>query len=211
MEHEGSRLIADPRVLVFDLGGVLLHLNSPKQAFDLEMDEGEFLDRWIHSSSVRDFERGLIDEETFARNIVDEACLPYDWRVFLNKFDAWPGQLYPGTTEMLDDLAASYRCVLLSNTNAMHWERAGVGDELAHRFEKSFLSYRTGQLKPDHDVYHMVQMELDCEPHRIAFFDDNPINVEAARDCGWQSFVTKGVDELRTSLSQLGIRYSPRI
>ncbi len=200
-----------PQVLVFDLGGVLLHLNSPKQAFDLEMDEGEFLDRWIHSSSVRDFERGLVDAESFAKNIVDEARLPYDWREFLNKFDAWPEQLYPGIVELLDGLGEDYRCVLLSNTNAMHWERTGVCDELAPRFEKLFLSYQTGRLKPDHDVYQMVQLELDCEAHCIAFFDDNPINVEAARDCGWQSFVTKGADELQKSLQRPEIGFSSRI
>ena len=190
---------------MFDLGGVLLHLRSPQQAFDLQMSDSDFLHRWIHSSSVRDFERGMMDEETFAKNIVDEANLPYDWREFLVRFDKWPDQLYPGTIDMLDELATDYRCVLLSNTNAMHWERAEFGDELAPRFEKLFLSYQTGRIKPDHDVYQMVQMELDCEPHRIAFFDDNPINVEAARACGWQAYMTKGIDELRTSLRRVGI------
>ena len=190
---------------MFDLGGVLLHLRSPQQAFGLQMSDSDFLHRWIHSSSVRDFERGMMDEETFAKNIVDEANLPYDWREFLVRFDKWPDQLYPGTIDMLDELATDYRCVLLSNTNAMHWERAEFGDELAPRFEKLFLSYQTGRIKPDHDVYQMVQMELDCEPHRIAFFDDNPINVEAARACGWQAYMTKGIDELRTSLRRVGI------
>lgn len=199
-----------PQVLVFDLGGVLLHLNSPKQAFDLPLSEHDFLQRWIQSSSVRDFERGLIDPEAFARNIVDEAGLPYDWREFLKKFAAWPGQLYPGIADLLDSLRTNYRCVLLSNTNAMHWERHGIGDELAPRFEGLFLSYLTGRLKPDHDVYEMVQMELDCAPKRIAFFDDNPTNVAAAKMCGWQSFVTKGVNELHTALNGLGIKYSSR-
>ena len=197
--------MTDPRLLVFDLGGVLLHLTNPQQAFDLQMSESEFLERWIHSPSVRDFERGLVDEETFARKIVDEADLPYDWREFMDKFDAWPDQLYPGILDLLDDIASNHRCILLSNTNAMHWERAGIGNELSPRFEKVFLSYLTGRLKPDPDVYHMVQAELGCEPKQIVFFDDNPANVKAAENCGWQSILTKGFDELRDSLQRLGL------
>jgi len=196
-----------PQALVFDLGGVLLHLNSPQQTFDLQISESDFLQRWIHSSSVRDFERGLVDAESFARNIVEEADLPYDWREFLDRFNAWPDQLYPGVVEILEALGKHYRCVLLSNTNAMHWERPEYCDELASRFEKLYLSYQTGRLKPDHDVYQMVQSELDCEPQQIVFFDDNPTNVEGARNCGWHSYVTKGVDELQASLLRLGISF----
>jgi HAD superfamily hydrolase (TIGR01509 family) len=205
MEYEDSRLMTAPRALVFDLGGVLLHLNRPQLAFDLQMNESDFLQRWLYSASVRDFERGMIDAETFARSLVDEAELPYDWREFLDKFDSWPDKLYPGILDLLDDVASTHRCVLLSNTNAMHWERAGVGDKLSPRFEKIFLSYLTGQLKPDPDVYEMVQAELNCEPNQIVFFDDNPANVDAARDCGWQSFVTKGPGELKAWLDQAGI------
>jgi len=190
---------------VFDLGGVLLHLNGPREAFDLQMTEDEFLDRWIHSPSVRDFERGTLDEESFARNMVDEAGLPYDWREFIEKFNAWPDKLYPGILELLDDVASTHRCTLLSNTNAMHWERAGIGDELSPRFEQVFLSYVTGRLKPDADAFRMVQKELGCEAHQIVFFDDNPANVEAASDCGWRSFATKGIDELRDKLKLVGV------
>jgi HAD superfamily hydrolase (TIGR01509 family) len=196
--------MTDSRVLVFDLGGVLLHLNSPREAFDLEMDEGEFLRHWIHSKSVREFERGAVDAESFARSIVDEVSLNYDWREFLTKFNSWPDKLYPGITELLDEARASHRCVLLSNTNALHWNQTGVGDLLTPRFESVFLSYITGKLKPDADVYDMVRRKLNCDPDQIVFFDDNPVNVEAARECSWQSALVKGVDELRESLQRMG-------
>jgi HAD superfamily hydrolase (TIGR01509 family) len=197
--------MTESRILAFDLGGVLLRLNSPRETFDLEMGEGEFLKQWIHSKSVRDFERGAIDAESFARSIVDEASLNYDWREFLTKFNSWPDKLYPGITELLDEVRASHRCVLLSNTNAMHWDQTGVGDLLAPRFESVFLSYITGKLKPDADVYDMVRRELNCDPAQIVFFDDNPVNVEAARECGWQSTLIKGAGELKISLQRMRV------
>jgi len=197
--------MAGERVLLFDLGGVLLRLNSPEQAFGLQMSESEFLERWIHSPSVREFERGAIDAESFARSIVTETDLPYDWREFLEKFDAWPDQLYEGITDLLDNIPSTCRCALLSNTNAIHWHRDGVASELAHRFEKVFLSYLTGRLKPDVDAYHQVQKDLGCDADQIVFFDDNPANILAAKECGWHSTLTRGPGELRTALDELGV------
>jgi putative hydrolase of the HAD superfamily len=193
------------KVLLFDLGGVLLRLNDPHQTFGLQTSEVKFLERWIHSPSVRDFERGAIDAEKFARGIIREADLPYTWQDFLRKFDDWPDELYPGITELLDSIPPQYRRVLLSNTNTIHWHRTGVADRLEYRFEKVFLSYLTGRLKPDRDAFHMVQVELGCDAGEIVFFDDNPANILAANECGYQSVLTRGVDELRASLRQLGI------
>ena len=196
----------DIKVLLFDLGGVLLRLNDPAETFGLQTGSDEFLEHWIHSPSVREFERGAIDAESFARSIVREAELPYSWQDFLKKFDDWPDELYVGITELLDSIPSQYRRVLLSNTNAIHWHRSGVADALAHRFENVFLSYLTGRLKPDQDAFRMVHVELDCEAGEIVFFDDNPANILAAKEYGLRSVLINGVDELRVSLRQLRIR-----
>jgi glucose-1-phosphatase len=197
--------MSDIRVLLFDLGGVLLRLNNQIDIFGLPMDSDEFLTRWIHSPAVREFERGAIDAESFAKAIVVESDLPYSWHEFLRRFEAWPDRLYPGTREMLDSIPLRYQRALLSNTNAIHWHRDGIADELAGRFNCVFLSYLTGQLKPDREAFQLVQDELNCEAGEIAFFDDNPANTEAAKKWGCQSFLTSGMKELRSSLEILGV------
>jgi putative hydrolase of the HAD superfamily len=197
--------MTDIKVLLFDLGGVLLRLNNQSEIFDLPEDDGAFLARWIRSPAVREFERGAIEAESFAKAIVIEADLRYDWREFLQRFNAWPDKLYPGITDLLDGIPPGYRRVLLSNTNAIHWHRAGIADELAHRFDSVFLSYITGRLKPDLDAFDMVRSELDCVAEQMVFFDDNPANISAAEEFGCRSVLTKGVDELRMSLRQLGV------
>ncbi len=197
--------MADIKVLMFDLGGVLLRLNSQGEIFDFQMDESEFLSRWIRSPAVREFERGAIDAETFARAIVDEADLPYAGHEFLRRFAAWPDQLYPGITAMLDGIPTQYRRVLLSNTNAIHWHRKGISDELVSRFDGVFLSYLTGRLKPDTDAYQMVLDEMQCRAHQVVFFDDNPANIASANELGIQSFLTRGAGELRETLGRLKI------
>jgi len=195
----------DFKVLLFDLGGVLLRLNSQSEIFDLPIDDSEFLQRWIRSPAVREFERGAIDAESFAKALVVEADLPYKWREFLKRFEAWPERLYPGVPDLLDNIPSRYRRVLLSNTNAIHWHRDGVADELTNRFENVFLSYVTGRLKPDRESFQLVRDQLDCEAGQIVFFDDNPANVCAATEFGCHSILTKGAGELRTSLEKLRV------
>jgi len=192
-------------ILLFDLGGVLLELKCPQETFGLEADEAQFLDKWIRSPAVREFERGAIDAQTFAKSIVSEAALPYDWQEFLQRFDSWPDRLYPGILAILDAIPGRYRRALLSNTNAGHWHQPGVADQLEKRFEKIFLSYQTGHVKPDREAFLLVQNEFGCGADQIAFFDDNPANVAAAAAFGCQSMLTRGIDELRSSLNALGI------
>jgi putative hydrolase of the HAD superfamily len=205
VEHKDSQLMKNIKVLLFDLGGVLLQLNSHREVFSLPMDESEFLSRWLRSPAVREFERGAIAAESFAKAIVIEADLPYDWREFLERFHAWPDELYPGITDLLDRIPPNYQRALLSNTNAIHWQHEGIADKLTNRFEYVFLSYVTGRLKPDHEAFQLVQDQLSCQASQIVLFDDNPANVAAAKEFGFQSILTRGADELRMSLIQLGI------
>ncbi len=93
----------DPfKVILFDLGGVLLRLNDPIETFGLQIDQNEFKERWLRSPSVRTFESGGMSTEEFARNIVAEAELPYDWQEFLRRFDAWPDRLFDETIDVLN-------------------------------------------------------------------------------------------------------------
>lgn len=90
------------RAVVFDLGGVLLRLRDPIENYELEITEAEFLELWLKSPSVREFERGAIDAPSFAESIVRELALPMNWRRFLERFNAWPEMLFADTLQLLD-------------------------------------------------------------------------------------------------------------
>ena len=46
------------KVILFDLGGVLLELRDPISTFGLDIDASEFLRTWIMSPSLRALESG---------------------------------------------------------------------------------------------------------------------------------------------------------
>lgn len=205
MEYEDSRLTSQPKVLLFDLGGVLLRLNTPSNTFGLRISEEAFLQQWIHSPAVRDFERGTIDAEGFSVKIAAEFELPFAATEFLDRFAAWPDQLFDGVPELLGSIPKEYSTALLSNTNALHWQGSAAAELLTNRLDRVFLSYVTGLLKPDEDAFDHARSEFACEPAEIAFFDDNLANIEAAIAYGYNAYLTRGADELREKLAELEV------
>lgn len=193
------------RVVLFDLGGVLLQLRDTGPTFGVTGDERDFHRRWILSHAVREFERGAIDFDEFARRVVVELNLPYDAGEFLQRFDSWPGDLFEGVPELLASLAIDYRVALLSNTNAVHWQRDNVAGVLEPLFDHAFLSFRTGLLKPDADAFGQVLNHYNRTPSEILFLDDNPLNIEAAASIGVRACLTRGVDDVRQALANNGI------
>lgn len=175
------------KAVVFDLGGVLLRLRDPVKQFGLEITEAQFQQRWLLSPAVREFERGASDQEAFSRAIVAELALPMEWPAFLERFDGWPECVFPDARALLDAVPAGISRGLLSNTNAVHWGRADIAMLLAGRFDRTFLSFETGLLKPDRESFTQVFREFGCEASEILYFDDNPLNVEAAKQTGMQA------------------------
>jgi putative hydrolase of the HAD superfamily len=191
------------KVVVFDLGGVLLQLRDPVENFAVQMSGSEFLERWLRSPSVREFERGACNAETFAKAIVKELELAMDWQEFLQRFDAWPERIYPGTTALLDAIPAGVGRAILSNTNAAHWGRNDIATSLSSRFDRTFLSFRTGLLKPDREAFVQVTAAYALPAGAFLFFDDNPLNVAAAAATGMKAVLCRGPAEAMRVLQQM--------
>jgi putative hydrolase of the HAD superfamily len=197
--------LADYKIILFDLGGVLLRLRDPISTFGLDIDESEFLHTWILSPSVRALESGRISCEEFAKRIVDELALPMDWPELLERFDNWPGGIYPRAIDLIHRIPSRYTCAILSNTNAVHWQRVDVSGHFGDRFDRLFLSYESGLLKPDQESFLQVITSYGCLPREILFFDDNPVNVSAARNEGITAIRIEGPGQLELALTEAGI------
>ena len=182
------------------MGGVLLHLNDPLTTFNLDIGAAEFHRRWRLSSAVRDHERGAINAEQFASSITREMKLPYDANAFLERFVAWPGLPFPDAVNLVGRIHERYACAILSNTNALHWNALDIDNAFDNRFERCFLSFETGLLKPDRQAFVHVVESYDCQPNQVLFFDDNPLNVDAATHLGMQAVLCQSRTDLAGEL-----------
>jgi len=194
---------SDIRVLLFDVGGVLVQLSGVEamlEWLDNRISEDEFWRRWLQSVPVRQFETGQIDADEFAIGVTSEFGLPVGPRQFLEAFIRWPTGLYPGTLEMLARIPSSYQRAVLSNSNALHWPRVQTEMQLGAAFDNNFVSHLTGRIKPDAAAFEHVMESLGCSPASVLFLDDNLLNVDAAKRVGMQAVRVRGIDETKLVL-----------
>ena len=195
------------RCVVFDLGGVLVELGGVRDFGDLinEPDDAEVWARWLRSPWVRDYERGRCSTEAFARGMVEEFALPGSPSEFIERFRAWPRGLMGGAKELVEGLTSRVRVACLSNTNELHWNHQSEAFELAVLFPTRFLSHELGLIKPDREVYDHVVGALSVPADAVLFFDDNQLNVDAARDTGLRAERVQGPSAASEHLERYGL------
>jgi putative hydrolase of the HAD superfamily len=198
----------DIRVLLFDVGGVLVELGGVEVILEWlgnRITAEELWRRWLQSQAVRQFETGQIDAARFATGVISEFGLAVDPQQFLDSFIGWPTGLYPGTLEMLARIPRRYKRALLSNSNALHWPRVLDEMGLGVAFDNHFVSHLTGRIKPDPEAFEHVLKSLACEPAQVLFFDDNAPNIEVALSLGMNAVRVRGVIEARQALIDMEI------
>lgn len=98
-----------------------------------------------------------------------------------------------------------HKVYILSNLTPIDYEL------FSERFDTSlldgkFLSYELGLLKPDIAIFDRVIHEIGCDPRSIYFFDDKNDNVNAAKECYINGYVTNGEkleDDVNNTLKRI--------
>ena len=196
------------RVLLFDLGGVLVELNDISTFLHLNGDEipmNKLWSDWLSSPAARAFEMGISTKEQFADKYIEEMNLPIKRNDFLKAFTQLPKGLYPDAGRLIQRCRERYFTASLSNTNALHWQRLTHEMGIDRMFDQHFASHLTGKLKPDRESFEYVLQSLNCDPSAILFLDDNEINIKGARSVGMIAYRAKGPQEAENILEEIGI------
>lgn len=191
------------KVLLFDVGGVLVKLGGMHTMFEwtqFRYSEEELMDRWLRSQTVRSFESGGCSFDLFSDGVVREFQLPVSSEAFKQEFIKWPSGLFEGTKECLKTLKKHYRLATLSNTNEIHWPHIMNDLGLDDCFHLHFPSYQTGLLKPDEGAFQNAIHSLDVDPGSILFLDDSLRNIQSAARHRLQTEQVKGIDQVRQRL-----------
>lgn len=193
-------------VLLFDLGGVLMDFAGFDELRGLlpgSLRRSEVRDRWIHSPAVQRFERGEITARRFAEAVIEDLGIPLEPPEFLTAFVEWARPPCPGAIELLQRLGKRHRIAALSNANELHTPLHRTRFE--HVIDTFYFSDEIGAVKPERAIYEHVIGDLGVPAGRIAFFDDTPVNVEAARQQGMRAFEVDGLVHLEAQLHELGL------
>ncbi len=194
-------------VVLFDLGGVLVELASvePMRELASAHDDEEVWRHWLTCPWVRAFERGDCSAEAFAVGIVGDWQMAISPEEFLERFQDWPRDPFPGAHGLVEDASRSVLVGCLSNMNALHRERHAHRWTFLEALDFRFLSFELGCLKPDQAIFERVAEALPTPRERVLFLDDNVINTDGAVDAGFRAVRVRGVDEARAALVAAGV------
>ncbi len=188
--------------LIFDFGGVLVDLDRERciESFErLGVNVRDALGQYVQSGVFSGIETGEIDTEEFCDALRQISGRPdiRDRKIV----DAWNEFLVGIPSERLECLANlkdKYKLFLLSNTNRIHWTLA-TNDLFLYRgrtvdfyFEKIFLSYKMGVVKPDSKIFKIAIKESGVNPAETLYIDDSEDNCKAAAKEGFKTFLSKG-------------------
>lgn len=182
--------------IIFDLGNVILNIDVPIASLSFAKLSGksqsEILQIFKESNLFGQFETGSLSEAEF-RNVIRELLKTPDMTD--ETIDtAWNSLLLdipPARIELLKALRKKYRLFMLSNTSSIHITevnkilKATTGDpSLDVLFDKVYVSYEMGVMKPDPKIYLQVLEEQNLVPEETLFLDDNADNIKAAIPLG---------------------------
>ncbi|MEM7258525.1 MAG: HAD family phosphatase, partial [Pseudomonadota bacterium] len=182
--------------LIFDLGGVIIELSGKpikQEWFPADAVPDDIWECWLTCEAPRQFESGKLTEQQFVKRTIAELSLNVSEQEFLDHFLTLPHRVYPGAKALLTELRQNYVTALLSNSNPSHWRKKLEVFHLGPLFEHHFASHLMGRVKPDASVYQYVLDQLNVNPAVTLFFDDNMLNVEAARRAGLNAEQVRGV------------------
>jgi HAD superfamily hydrolase (TIGR01509 family) len=121
---------------------------------------------------------------------------------------------YDGVCELLEELRdAGFVTGCLSNTCNHHWAHVLARAEAypaMQQFAHRHASHLLGEMKPDARIYRRYERAVGAAADGIVFFDDTPVNVQAARALGWRAFRIdpegSPAAQMREHLGACGIR-----
>ncbi len=197
------------KAILFDLGRVLVHFDFRRGYRELEglcpYTAAEIPQRLSQTGLVERFETGKMERREFVEEISRILELRVDYDRFCQIWSCiFTHELLPES--MLQGLARRYRMVLLSNTNALHFEmlRGAYGHLLRH-FDELVLSYEVGAMKPRPEIFQAAVAGAQCLPGECFFTDDIAAYVEGARSMGIDAVQFESREQLEGEMRARGI------
>lgn len=200
----------DYKAVIFDLGRVLVDFDFKRGYRQLEglcpYAAADIPKRLAGTGLVEAFESGRIEPRAFVAEIAAVLSLDIDYERFCGVWSSiFTEALIPES--MLEGLKARYRLVLMSNTNAIHFEMLRRSYPLLRHFHHLVLSFEVGAMKPRPEIYRAALERAGCAPGECFYTDDIAEYVEAGRRMGIDAVQFQSVAQLEEQLQQRGIAW----
>ena len=198
-----------PTVVVFDLGKVLLDFDysiaARKLAARCAMDMADIRKLVEQSSLLVRYETGHLTTAEFFEEARATINFPGDRKEFGELF----GDIFTPMDEMIalhgQMVAAGIPTFIFSNTNELAVQHIREHFPFFSRFDGYVLSYEEGAMKPQQEIYEVVEARTNRAGLEILYIDDRPENVQAGAERGWHVILQETPEKTRSAIQQLGL------
>jgi glucose-1-phosphatase len=197
------------KALIFDLGRVLVNVDFEMGYSRMAALSGlsleEVRDRLQSSRLGYAFESGLMPPHEFAARVSELMGVSPSFEEF---GEIWYSVFHEGPLipeEFIARLHERYRLVLLSNTNALHYEMLEPRLPALKHFDAYTLSYKLGAQKPAPAIYRDAVVKAGCDPGECFYTDDINEYIDGAKAAGIQAAQFRGLSRLKADLHAAGV------
>lgn len=203
------------KVLLFDLGRVLVDFDHSRSAERLAAfcakTPAQIYDLFFESKITIAFESGKISPQDFYFQVKELLDLKLSYASFE---PIWNDIFFLSAKNrsvfgLANTLRANYKIAMLSNINILHYEYLKKNFPVFGVFDRVFLSFQLGLIKPEKEIYNLVIRQLKVGPQEIFYTDDRPELVQSAKSLGIRGCVFTNFGQLMSDLCDNGIVLTP--
>lgn len=197
-----------PKAVIFDIGNVLIEW-QPERFFDAEI--GEESRRALFAAVDLHAMNDRVDSgENFSAVLAETAANYPDFQVELDIWhDRWLDIASPAIDHSVRLMAAlqqrSVPVFSLTNFGIETYALAETRYHFLRTFDRDFISGHMGVIKPDPQIYQMLESGSGLSGTDLLFTDDRPENIDAAASRGWQTHLFEGAQGWADRLVAAGL------
>lgn len=196
------------RLVIFDVGGVLVRLEPRRFLAKLAQDSGkpvEELEQHVMAPKlVEALELGQLSPGQFFERLQRQVGTGWTFKEFVA---AWNSILSENTdtTWLLQRMRQRYQLLAMSNTNPLHHEYILRTWPVFAHLHHWVTSYEAGYRKPEPQMYQFALRQADVPPNAAVFVDDIEGHVAVAKRLGLTAIhFTSGL-ELEREFREVGL------
>jgi HAD superfamily hydrolase (TIGR01509 family) len=201
--------MSPPSIIVFDLGKVLVDFDYAIAARRIaargNLSLPEIAQYVTQTPLFIQYETGTVTTQQF----FDEISRVTGFRGTLAEFGECFADIFVQIDPMVQ-LQATLRqrglpAYIFSNTNELAAEHIRRNFPFYANFDGYILSYQHGAMKPDAQLYEVVERACKGRGAEILYLDDRPENVAAGAVRGWQVILHESPEKSRAAIEKLGL------
>jgi len=197
------------RVVVFDLGGVLIDWN-PRHLYRKLFADVRAMEAFLTRVCTQEWNEAQDAGRPFAEGIrLLQARHPAEADLIAAYFERWTEMLngpISGTVTLLERLHdAGVALYALTNWSAETFAQARPRYAFLRRFRDIVVSGEEGVIKPDPRIFDILFRRGGFSPQQAIFIDDNPPNVAAAERLGMRAMRFTSPASLERDLREAGV------